>query len=260
MRVVRLEEMAESSWRATAGSFALAYAEAAAAKGSETGPSAGDALLTTPAEHHGMVRFRHARGWLVLFRSDALAPPSPAGEARWLGLSRQLALMERSLSVPVAERGRWASAFASIRDELRKQPPGFAEHVRCSLTLLLIQAVRLARPALTAEPEPVDPVLRDVFDFIDANYRRPISLNDVSRAVGRSPDHLTRAVRGLTGRTVMEWITDRRMSEARRVLVETDCKVDALAELVGYGDASYFRRRFRREHGMSPQVWRLTNR
>jgi AraC family transcriptional regulator, transcriptional activator of pobA len=54
----------------------------------------------------------------------------------------------------------------------------------------------------------------------------------------------------------MQWIEDRRMLEARRLLLATDDKVDGVAERVGYRDPSYFRRRFRRAHGVPPQAWR----
>jgi AraC-like DNA-binding protein len=87
-------------------------------------------------------------------------------------------------------------------------------------------------------------------------FREPLSLADVATALARSPRHLTRTVREVTGKTVMQLIDDRRMDEARRLLLETDEKVDVIGYAVGYGDGSYFARRFRRAHGVSPSVWR----
>ena len=58
-------------------------------------------------------------------------------------------------------------------------------------------------------------------------------------------------VRGQTGRTVLAWIVERRLAEARKLLYETALSMDAIAERVGYADSTYFIRQFRRAHGMT---------
>jgi AraC-like DNA-binding protein len=63
-----------------------------------------------------------------------------------------------------------------------------------------------------------EPLLAQVFGFIEERYRDRISLSDAARAVGLTPGHLTTVVRRKTGRTVGEWIAERRMAEARRLL------------------------------------------
>jgi AraC-like DNA-binding protein len=78
--------------------------------------------------------------------------------------------------------------------------------------------------------------------------------------VSLSPSHLTTVVRRKTGRTVGEWIAERRMVEARRLLVETDLAVEEVGRRVGYGDPGYFVRSFRRAHGMTPLGWRRAGR
>ncbi len=60
--------------------------------------------------------------------------------------------------------------------------------------------------------------------------------------------------------TVLEWITERRMAEARRRLRETDEDVAIVAERVGYHDATYFIRLFRRAHQTTPRAFRVANR
>jgi AraC family transcriptional regulator, transcriptional activator of pobA len=62
------------------------------------------------------------------------------------------------------------------------------------------------------------PLLRSVFTFIEARFRKPISLGDVARAVGRNPAYITTNVRRRTGLTVGEWIAERRMAHARMLL------------------------------------------
>ncbi len=103
---------------------------------------------------------------------------------------------------------------------------------------------------------PDDPKLANVFQFIEAHYHQPLSLNDVAQAVGYSPAYLTNLVQTHTGRTVKQWIIERRMAQARQLLTETDQSIRTISEASGYGDAGYFTRQFRQCHGVSPQLWR----
>jgi AraC-like DNA-binding protein len=59
-----------------------------------------------------------------------------------------------------------------------------------------------------------------------------------------------------TGRTVQEWIIERRMAEARSLLSDTELSVGEISRRVGMSDPGYFSRLFRRTHGTSPRKWR----
>ncbi len=100
------------------------------------------------------------------------------------------------------------------------------------------------------------PKLTQVFRFIEAQYRQPISLNDIAQAVGYSPAYLTNLMQLQTGRSVKRWVTERRMAQARLLLETTVQSVQQIAEAVGYNDVSYFIRQFRQLHDTSPQAWR----
>ena len=105
---------------------------------------------------------------------------------------------------------------------------------------------------------PTYPQLREVFDFIEANYHQPISLREVAQAVGYSAAYLTDLVRRQTGRTVNRWILERRMAEARRLLLETNQSVEQIALFLGYEYVGCFYRQFREHHKTTPQAWRNT--
>jgi AraC-like DNA-binding protein len=64
-------------------------------------------------------------------------------------------------------------------------------------------------------------------------------------------------VRRQTGRTVQQWINERRMVQARRLLTTTDLPIGEVGRRVGFPDAGYFARTFGRLHGTSPARWRL---
>ena len=123
------------------------------------------------------------------------------------------------------------------------------------------QSEESRRSEESSSPEFVFPAagaLQPVFDFIEANYQKPITLTEVAQAVGYSPAYLTSQVGEQTGFTVNRWIIERRMAAARSLLRNSNDKVEAIAATVGYQHACHFSRQFRKHHGQPPNAWRST--
>lgn len=229
--------------------------------------AAGDLFLVAPGELHDSSGLAPANRWIVAFGADALG----AGHADadlFLDLPDNLLVLSflqprgtdaGRFTVPPADRPRWQATLARLQAELQEQRLGYAEAARALLILLLTDTARLAAPHLNASPA-THPLLARVFSYIDAHYAEPISLRDVAAAVGHAPAYLTDLVRRSTGRTVLSWIVERRMAEARYLLLETEQSVGQIAQAAGYRTASHFIGHFRRLHGATPQTWRREQR
>jgi AraC family transcriptional activator of pobA len=162
------------------------------------------------------------------------------------------------LEVPAARRPMWDNAIRSIESELTMGESGYRQAALAHLTLLLIELARLARDVVADLRRSGEPLLADVFAVIDRRHGELLSLRDVASELGMTPGHLTTVVRRRTGRTVQEWIIDRRMAEARKLLGDTDLSVAEVARRVGIADPGYFSRLFGRTHGASPRQWRAS--
>jgi AraC family transcriptional activator of pobA len=160
------------------------------------------------------------------------------------------------LDLPKSRRPNWNSAIESIETELTERQDGHQQAALAHLTLLLIDVARLAGDAVADLRRSGEPLLADVFSVIDRRHGEPLSLRDVAQELGMTPGHLTTVVRRRTGRTVQEWIIERRMAEARIMLEETDFPVAEIARRVGVFDPGYFSRLFARTYGISPRQWR----
>jgi AraC family transcriptional regulator len=107
---------------------------------------------------------------------------------------------------------------------------------------------------------PSIPQLREVFEFIDLNYHQGIKLKEVAQAIGYSSAYLTDLVRKLTGKTVNNWIIDRRIEAASTLLLETNYSVDEIALRVGYQNINHFYCQFRKYYKNTPRSWREAKR
>jgi AraC family transcriptional regulator, transcriptional activator of pobA len=230
----------------------------------------GDAYVIGPGEvvrsWVGTSGSRRAAGWTVSFPPEVLGDHAPGAFLSWrvhpllFPFVGGAAGGAQRLRVPPEDRASWTGRFAALDAELRGRRDGYREAVLSHLTLLLVEVSRLAADVVGDLRLRDEPLLAEVFGFIEECYREPISLKDVASAVGLTTGHLTTVVRRKTGRTVLEWITERRMAEARRLLVETDLSMEEVGRGVGYGDAGYFARTFRRAHGATPLGWRSAGR
>jgi AraC family transcriptional activator of pobA len=230
----------------------------------------GDVFVIAPGEvvavgdsagHHAA-----AAAWGVFFPPEVLEPQTPGAFLSWRAHPLLFPFLGRAaggaqrLHVPPGERAGWSERIGAIERELRERRDGSTEAVLAHLTLLLVSVSRLAADVGKDLRLRNEPLLAAVFDFIETHYGDPISLKDVAASVGLTSGHLTTVVRRKTGRTVQRWITERRMSEARKLLSETDLTIDAVGTRVGYLHPGYFIKQFKHAHTVTPAAWRRRGR
>ncbi|GIE99702.1 hypothetical protein Ari01nite_71670 [Paractinoplanes rishiriensis] len=195
-------------------------------------------------------------GWVVFFPAEVAR-----GQAAWRShpllfpFARGADRAQR-LQIPAAERDDWLARFTALDAELRNRRDGHQEAALAHLTLLLVALSRLSTDVAGELRSADEPLLAAVFDVIERRYHEPISLTDVAAELALTAGHLTTVVRRKTGRTVQQWLTERRLQEARWLLTGTDLTVAAISRRVGYPDVSYFIKRFRAGHEITPAQWR----
>lgn len=226
---------------------------------------AGDLFVIAPGDMMGHVNpadLAEVHGWGVFFIADALGQDVPGAHLAWrthpllFPFVRGGAIGALRLRVPEPDRPEWAARIQALHDELAHRRDGYREAAHAHLVLLLVGVSRLAADVVHDLRENREPLLAEVFDVIERRYPQPLSLRDVAAAVKISPGHLTSTVRRQTGRTVGQWITERRMVQARRLLASTELPISEVGRQVGFPDAGYFARTFGKLHGTSPARWR----
>jgi AraC-like DNA-binding protein/quercetin dioxygenase-like cupin family protein len=232
----------------------------------------GDLFLIAPGEVHDPNGLDHATKWIVGFEAEALHPAYTDANIFLMLPNRVIEsflpinnLKIKHFYIPPKERSRWLDLFEQLKNELGNQELSFIEAARALLMLLLIETARFSEPQLPQSNKSStqrstkkgSPVVEKVLYFIATNFRNSIGLQEVAKEVNFSPAYLTDLIRRETGKTVGSWIVERRMTEARHLLLATDLPVNQIAESVGYFDSSYFIRLFRRLNGTTPQAWRL---
>ena len=95
--------------------------------------------------------------------------------------------------------------------------------------------------------------------YIDENIQKDISLIKCAELVDMSPSHVSRLFHSKIGVAFIDYVTNRKIEEMKRLLVETDSSVSDIANSMGYSTRNIYRV-FYRLTKMSPAEYRALNR
>ena len=92
--------------------------------------------------------------------------------------------------------------------------------------------------------------------YIQENYQRPITLEDVSKVSELSPTYLSTMFKKEMGENFQDYLLSVRMDKAKELLKETRDPVALICEKVGYSDVRYFTKTFAKYSGLKPNEYR----
>lgn len=99
-------------------------------------------------------------------------------------------------------------------------------------------------------------LLMPVLNFIDDHFHEDFSMTALADLAGISPQHLCRVFKDTMHMRPMEYLTHRRLSEAKYLLRHSDTSVAEIGTQCGFPDAGYFSTVFKRKEGVSPAEYR----
>ncbi|MFB7027699.1 MULTISPECIES: AraC family transcriptional regulator [unclassified Streptomyces] len=204
-----------------------------------------------PGQVHHWEGVRGLEGSLALFTPEFLVGgPDDEELLRRLG--------ERPWAdLDAAGHERTARLMGDLAEEYRYGADGFAGVLRSLLHVLLVRAVRLPGGGGGGGDLPPPRGLAEEFLRLARTAGTAgLSVRECAERIGVTPGHLTEVVRAATGRTPAALLRQERVREAQRLLVATGLPVRQVAARVGFDDAAYFCRFFRREVGRSPGRFR----
>ena len=101
-----------------------------------------------------------------------------------------------------------------------------------------------------------DSVVRQAEAWLSDNFRQANAVAGVVAAAGIPERTLKRRFVAATGSTVINYVQNLRIEEAKRLLEAGDAPFEAISEEVGYDNPAFFRRLFKRYTGLTPGGYR----
>ncbi len=125
--------------------------------------------------------------------------------------------------------------------------------------LLHSDASRFARQQTLLSGRINDRKIRFILEYIDANYRYPLSLETLAAQVNYSPIYFHKLFCAAIGKTPRRYVLEKRIQTAREMLALGDIPLSSVAMECGFSSQSYFDFIFKKETGMTPSAYIQAN-
>ncbi|MFI9721816.1 helix-turn-helix domain-containing protein [Streptomyces sp. NPDC052396] len=194
-------------------------------------------------------------GFLVLFAPGFLSAPGPAADAA------------ADVFGPVCWESAeevWPLCLGAVEHLGREYAAGVSApspasapllaHLLAALVLRVLPPSGPARPAGCAPEEHA--VFRRYRAAVEEHFATRHQVADYASALGYGRRTLTRATRAATGLGAKQFLDQRILLEAQRLLAHTGLPVARCAERLGFPDAANFTTFFQRQTGVPPSRWR----
>lgn len=100
-------------------------------------------------------------------------------------------------------------------------------------------------------------VLKKALEYIEENYTSDsLSLNEVASVVDVSPNYFSGLFSAEMDKTFVEYVTEKRMEKAKKLLRTTYKQTRDISLEVGYRDSHYFSFVFKKTQGITPREYR----
>jgi AraC-like DNA-binding protein len=96
-----------------------------------------------------------------------------------------------------------------------------------------------------------------IFDYIANNYANPdLSLSSINADTGIAENKISSVIKSKYNQSFKQYINNIRMTEAKRLLKESDATISEIAYSVGYNNVTHFNRVFKAETNIAPGDFR----
>jgi AraC-like DNA-binding protein/mannose-6-phosphate isomerase-like protein (cupin superfamily) len=149
--------------------------------------------------------------------------------------------------------------FSNIFEECSSQVLGFetiSQHLLVSLIILIIRITTASEDPAMNSPDSLGYRIKE---YIDKNYTREISLDDIANHLYLSPYYISHIFKKEVGLSTINYLITRRVGEAKKLLLTTDATIEEISRQVGYENSNYFAMLFKKITGTSPGKFRQEN-
>ena len=92
--------------------------------------------------------------------------------------------------------------------------------------------------------------------FIDSNFHRDITLEDVAKEVNLSTYYFSKLFKSEIGENFIDYLTHVRLDRAKELLENKNLSIKEICFTIGYADPNYFSRNFKKIVGVTPTEYR----
>lgn len=150
----------------------------------------------------------------------------------------------------------WSIEADGIFKKMKAAYDSEDEYKSAKMVSLLIELIMILCRHRTYVETAGNSRLAEIILYINNHLDEEITIDNICRHMSISKYYLCHMFKKEVNMTISQYILQRRLSVARRRLLDTEDTISEVASKTGFASFSYFSRVFREEHGCSPREFR----
>ena len=168
-----------------------------------------------------------------------------------ISTSLQELFKEAIIHIPKENRSIIETMFYKIENEYNSKHDNKEIMLKLYITELLLYLHRYR--TLNAQNEfSTDKIIQKIKQYINLNFEREISLNELSVEFGLTKSYLSKRFKSAVGTGINEYINYVRIEHAEKLLTTEKLSITEVATRCGFNDSSYFATVFKKLKGVTP--------
>lgn len=160
----------------------------------------------------------------------------------------------------VSDRIAIENLIFQMLDEYNKKEPNYRMTLKAYLQIVICKMIRnIRKQEDLAQHVFLQKIAPEIINFIDVNFSDKIDLQSLAKKSFYSPSYFSRLFKESYGKTLSEYVKEKRIAEAVRLLTSTSTPISKISELVGYNNKRLFNQFFKQITGMSPSEYRSSH-
>lgn len=150
------------------------------------------------------------------------------------------------------------TAWKMLDLEMKSKDELQLEMLQMMLKRILILCTRIyknQKEFQNEEPAKID-IIRDFNFLVEQHFREKHTVAEYAELLNKSPKTIANLFKKANDKTPLQFIQERRMLEARRILRHTDKPISEIGYEIGFNDVQAFSRFFKKQEGVSPSEFR----
>lgn len=215
-------------------------------------------FIMRPGQVHYLNLKAKSTGYLIQFKTDFLYSHNNASQNHLTKL-----IQYNTYQLEKDGFGKIENIILEAIKEYTEKAKGYQEVLRANLSIFLIELLRQRREKVIT-PAGTNPYaqekLEQFLELVEANITSRKQVSQYTDLLNLSSYQLSAITKSLLDKTPSEIINGYIILEAKRQLLATSNQVSQIAYNLGYDDASYFTRFFKKHTASSPEVFRQNSR
>ncbi|MGB4657961.1 MAG: response regulator [Mobilitalea sp.] len=103
-------------------------------------------------------------------------------------------------------------------------------------------------------------LIQKICNYTEENYNKDISLEEAASYIGFSTYYFAKLFKEYQKTSYIDYMINLRVKKAKKLLDDTDMNIAEVGYTVGYEDANYFTRVFKKVEGLTPSIYKTRER